>query len=303
MTKLSDRYYTGREVQKLLGITEPALRNLVNQKKLRKIIPPGREYGVYLKEEVDTFAEKWLAFLTLKEPPKTTFTIATEKDMEEEQDLSRRAIGAASFVTPEIRRAWLARVPGGDYHIRHSGKLVAFLRLLPVKHERLIEFMDGKIRGGEITADDLEPFEPGKPIECILIGTASEPDVNDTTRMHYVQMLIRGTMRELEKLGHKGVLITKLYGTSDTPTGIAMAIHSGMKEYGPKIGKRLRFVIDLEKQDTFIFSKYKEGLAKWKKEQRKADSKLDSKDGRKQETLTNTSGQTRNVNALARTIE
>lgn len=266
MAKLSDRYYTGREVQRLLNITEPALRNLVNQKKLRKIIPPGREYGVYLKEEVDTYAEKWLAFLTLKEPPKTVFIAATEKDMEEEQDLSRHAIGTASLVTPEIRRFWLARVPEGDYHIRHANKLVAFLRLLPVKHERLIEFMEGKIRGGEIAVDDLEPFEPGKPVECIFMGIASEPDVNEITRMHYVQMLIRGTMRELEKLGRKGIIITKIYGTSDTPTGIAMAIHTGMEEYGPKIGKRLRFVIDLEKQNTFIFSKYKEGLAKWKKE-------------------------------------
>ncbi|HEY1249034.1 MAG TPA: hypothetical protein VGE97_08615 [Nitrososphaera sp.] len=35
-------------------------------------------------------------------------------------------------------------------------------------------------------------FEPGKPVECIVIGTASEPDVNDTTRAHYVQMLITG---------------------------------------------------------------------------------------------------------------
>ena len=94
--------------------------------------------------------------------------------------------------------------------------------------------------------------------------------------MHYVRMLIRGTMRELEKLGRNGVIITKLYGTSDTPTGIAMAIHSGMKEYGPKSGKRLRFVIDLEQQNTLIFSKYKEGPAKWKQEQRKTDSKVGS---------------------------
>jgi hypothetical protein len=273
MVKISDRYYSGRKVQRILGITEPALRNLVKQRKLRKIIPPGREYGVYLKEEVDTFAEKWLAFLTVKEPPKTIFTLATDKDMDEEQELARRAIGSPGLMTPEIRRAWLAKCPEGNYHLRHNKKLVAYFRILPVKHQRLMQFMDGKIRGGEITADDIDPFEPGKPVECFLVGIASEPDVSELTRMHYVQHLVRGTIKELEKLGRKGYLITKVYATSDTPTGIAMAIHAGMEEYKERIGKRLRFELDVEKSQSFLLDGYKNGLAEWKKEQRRQTKK------------------------------
>ncbi len=273
MAKISDRYYSGREVQRILGITEPALRNLVNQRKLRKIIPPGRQYGVYLKEEVDTFAEKWLAFLTVKEPPKTTFALATDKDMDEEQELAKHAIGSPGLMTPEIRRIWLAKCPEGNYHLRHNNKLVAYFRILPVKHERLMEFMDGKIRGGEITADDIDPFEPGKPVECFLVGIASEPDVGEMTRMHYVQHLVRGTIKELEKLGRKGYIITKVYATSDTPTGIAMAIHAGMEEYKERIGKRLRFELDMEQSQSFLLDGYKNGLAEWKKEQRKQAKK------------------------------
>ena len=273
MAKISDRYYSGREVQRILGITEPALRNLVNQRKLRKIIPPGRQYGVYLKEEVDTFAEKWLAFLTVKEPPKTTFALATDKDMDEEQELAKHAIGSPGLMTPEIRRNWLAKCPEGNYHLRHNNKLVAYFRILPVKHERLMEFMDGKIRGGEITADDIDPFEPGKPVECFLVGIASEPDVGEMTRMHYVQHLVRGTIKELEKLGRKGYIITKVYATSDTPTGIAMAIHAGMEEYKERIGKRLRFELDMEQSQSFLLDGYKNGLAEWKKEQRKQAKK------------------------------
>src|SRR5689334_22545915 len=113
MAKLSDRYYTGREVQRKLGITEPALRNLVNQKKLRKIKPPGRQYGVYLKEEVDTYAEKWFAFLTAEEPPKTTFEIPTAEDMTAVYELSKRAIGAT--MDAETRQEWLAKNPESCY--------------------------------------------------------------------------------------------------------------------------------------------------------------------------------------------
>jgi hypothetical protein len=280
MPQLSDRFYTGREVQRKLGITEPALRNLVNQRKIRKIIPPGRQYGVYLKEEIDTFAEKWLAFLTAQEPPKTILEPATIEDMEAEQDLARRAIGSPGLMTAEIRKAWLAKNPEGDYHLKHNNKLVAYFRLLPVKHERLMEFMDGNIRGGEIRAEDIEAFEPGKSVECFIVGIASEPDVGEMTRMHYVQHLIRGTMREMEKLGRKGYMITKFYVTSDTPTGIATAIHVGMKEYGPRVGKRLRFVLDVEEAQSFLLDGYKKGLEAWKKEQiGKASSTNTSENG------------------------
>ena len=268
MPKLSDRYYTGREVQRKLGITEPALRNLVNQRKLRKIIPPGRTYGVYLKEEVDTYAEKWLAFLTAKEPPKTTFEKAKAEDMEAENALAQRAIGSPGRMTAEVRRAWLAKNPAGHYLLKHDGKLVAYFWVLPVKHERLMAFMEGEIRGGDITAEDVETFEPGKPVECLLVGIASEPDVGEITRMHYVQHLLRGVRREAGQLGRKGALITKVYATSDTPTGITTAIHVGMEEYGPRVGKRLRFVLDVEKSQSFLLDDYKQGLAQWRKEQR-----------------------------------
>jgi hypothetical protein len=36
VAKLGERFYSGREVQRKLGITEPALRNLVNQKKVEE---------------------------------------------------------------------------------------------------------------------------------------------------------------------------------------------------------------------------------------------------------------------------
>ncbi len=253
MPQLSDRYYTGREVQRKLGITEPALRNLVNQRKIRKIVPPGRQYGVYLKEEIDTYAEKWMAFLTTQEPPKTTFELATVEDMEAEQELAKHSIGSPGLMTAEIRKAWLTKNPEGHYLLKYNKKLVAYFWLLPVKHERLMEFMDGKIRGGEIRVEDIDTFEPGKLVECFVVGWASEPDVGELTRMHYVQHLIRAVMREMGKLGRKGYIITKVYVTSDTPTGIATATHIGMEEYGPKIGKRLRLVRLTNKKVYVIF--------------------------------------------------
>lgn len=263
MAKLSDRYYSGRDVQRILGITEPALRNLVNQKKLRKIVPPGRQTGVYLKEEVDTYAEKWLAFLTDAEPPKTTFEVGKPEDMDAVYELSLRAIGQT--MNAQVRREWLAKNPESCYVVKHGDKVVAFFHLLPVQHDRLMDFMEGKIRGWEITASDVETFEPGRPTECLII-IASEPDVNETTRKHYVSVLLRGIRRRLKELGQRGILLTSFYATSQTPTGIAMAMHAGMENIDPQIGKRHKFVMHTETSKSFLLSDYKTEFQQYQKQ-------------------------------------
>ncbi len=267
MPKVSDRYYSGRDTQRKLGITEPALRNLVTQRKIRKVIPPGKQYGMYLKEEIDTYAEKWLAFLTAQDPPKSVFEIGGTEDMEAVYDLAKRAI-TPSTMNAELRKSWLDKNPESCYIVKHNNKVVAFFHLLPVKHDTLMQFMDGKIRGWNITAENVEPFEEEKSVECLAI-IASDPDVGEDARMHYVATLIRGIIREVNKLGTRGIVITAIYATSETPTGIAMSIHAGMEQFGEKIGKRIKFKMDVKTSQSFIAESYRRGFEEWKKAQKK----------------------------------
>lgn len=263
--KLSDNYYTGREVQRLLGINEPRLRTLVANKKLNKVYPPGRKTGVYLKSEVDRFAQEWEAFLLVKEAPRVKFAIATVDDMPSEYELAKRILGATMSI--EQRQSWIKKNPECDYVVKYGDKVVAYLTLLPLKHETIKAFMEGKIRGWQLTPDDIETFEPNKDIECIIMGTASDPDLGEETRTHYMLVLIRGMIDELRKMGQRGIRLTKIYATSETPTGISMSLHLGMEEIKPRLGKRLRFVLDVEKADSVLLKSYKEGLAEWTKEQ------------------------------------
>ena len=282
---ISNRYYTGREVQKILSITEPSLRNLVNQKKVRKIIPPGRKNGVYLKSEVDTFAMKWEAFLMSKEPPKATFHIATMEDMEAENDLDKRAIGGAGM-TAEVRKAWLAENAECDYHVRFNNKLVAMLRLLPLKHETIIDTMKDKIKGVEIPAGSIQKFETGKEIEFYVITIASEPDVDEETRMHYMFVLIRGVAEQLEKLGEKGEKVTKVYAKTEIPKAIAMAMHLRMEEQKELRNKKMaKYILDVKESKTYLAQSYRKGFRKWQSEQERLieDEKVEIK-GKKVET-------------------
>ncbi len=269
--KLGDKYYSGREVQRKLNITEPALRNLVNQKKIRKVIPPGREYGVYLKAEIDRFAEKWEAFLMSKEPPKTEFRIARSEDMNAEQKLEARAIGP-NGMPADIKKEWLAANNESDYHVYHDNKLVAFLFLVPIRNEIIDDFIKGIIPWRDIKPEkDIEKYQQGKHFSLFVQSIASEPDVDETTRTHYMLVLLRGAGEELKKLGRRGIIIDKVYARSQTPTGIAMAIHTGMQEYEPlpRTGKLIRFVLDIKTSNAYLAKAYKEGFEEWQKEQKR----------------------------------
>jgi hypothetical protein len=84
-------------------------------------------------------------------------------------------------------------------------------------------------------------------------------------------VLLRGAGEELRKLGRRGTIIKKVYARSQTPTGIAMAIHAGMKEYAPmpRTVKLVRFVLDIEVSTSYLAQSYKEGLEEWKQEQKR----------------------------------
>ncbi len=277
--KLGDKYYSGREVQKKLGITEPALRNLVNQKRIKKVIPPGREYGVYLKTEIDRYAEKWEAFLMAKEPPKTIFRIARSEDMPQQEELDTRAIGPGGLSTERLKE--LSSVNGDiNFHVYHDNNLVAYISLVPLKQAKMEQLLQEKIQWRDIKPkEDIEKYEPGKPVNLYVLGIAGDPNIDETTRQHYMLVLLRGVGDELKKLGRQGIIIKKVYGRSQTPTGIAMALHIGMKEYEPlpRTGKLIRFELDVDTSNTFLAKMYREGFQEWQEEQKKQERQKKNK--------------------------
>ena len=267
-----DKYYTPKEVQDKLGITEPALRNLVRTNQLHRITPPGKKHSVFAKEEIDSFLSRWLAFLSTEEPEKMEFHMGTLEDQEEELLLTRYMFGPAAH-DMETRKAWFAKNKEIDYIVRDDGKIVSFMNLLPAKHEAIMDFMDGKIRGWDIQAEDVEAFEPGKPIEVIVMGMATTPDAPPERRRMYSAALLRGMRDTMKSLGERGIEITKLYATSQTPSGIGILMHAGFHETGKRLGKRIAFVLDVQESELPIFNDYKTAFEHWKSSQAHPEKK------------------------------
>jgi hypothetical protein len=55
-------FYTASEAMQVLGMTQGQFQNLVVHGRIKRVIPPGRTRGMYIKKEVDELAEARKSF-------------------------------------------------------------------------------------------------------------------------------------------------------------------------------------------------------------------------------------------------
>jgi hypothetical protein len=143
---------------------------------------------------------------------------------------------------------------------------LAYIHLLPLRPDRLRAFLHGEIRGWQITADDLDPFEPGKEVDVLLTSIGATRAFGEEKSLHYAQHLLRGTRRALAELGRQGIIIRKIYATSETKTGINLAMHANMKTIWRVSAKRYAFELDVASSDFSLLKPYREAIAGWLRE-------------------------------------
>lgn len=258
--QFSDRYYTHEEARAKLGMTKARFQYWVRTGRVKKITPPNSKQGVYLKKEIDDLANELLAFMVGEESEGTQFMKATTADIQEEYDLAAFMFGSAVHDIP-TRYAWLAKNPDIDFIVRDQGRMVGFINLLPAKHDTIMRFMNGEIRGWDIPAEDVLPFTPGSRLECIIMGMATTPEADITKRAYYGRRLISGLVRFIQELVEKDVIITKFYATSVTPTGIAILHNAGFQVIG-QLGKRTAFELDIMSSKAPLAVHYRDLLSK-----------------------------------------
>lgn len=255
---MKNNYYTAKEAQERLGVDDNRFYYLVRTGKIKKFIPPSKKQGVYSKAEVDKLSRDMIAFVVYDEDQGLHFSKATFEDIQEEYDLATLLFGSATHGI-ETRQAWLSKNSDVDFVVRDHGRLVAFINVLPVKHETIMRFMDGEIRGWEIPADDLLQFTPGSSVECITMSIGTSPEINPLRRAQAGAKLISGVLEFLNELAKQRVTVSKIYATSSTPTGIAILKNAGFKEIG-YMGKRVKFALDPLQTDSIAFTEYKKEI-------------------------------------------
>lgn len=197
-------------------------------------------------------------------PEQVVFARATPDDMEGVSEVASSLFSTTTSAAD--RKPLVARCPDGNYILKNAntGKTLAYIHLQPLKHNRLQAFLRGEIRGWQLTADDLDLFEPGKEVDILLKSMGATRAFGEKKSARYMQRLLFGTARAMAELGRRGVIISKIYATSETTTGINLAMHAQMKQIGRISPGRYAFELDVASSDLPLLKFYKKALAEWR---------------------------------------
>ncbi len=134
-----------------------------------------------------------------------------------------------------------------------------------------MEFLEGKIIAWLINTDNIEQFEPGKPIECLFLDTLTDPGVEPIKRSAYAAYMITKLVRRLAEMGSQGVEITKVYGASRTPSGIRILKSGGFQVIREYDSGAATFELDIMNSKEKILKGYQNAFQEWKSNQKDTD--------------------------------
>lgn len=259
-SKLSDKYYTFEEARAKLGMTKPRFQYWVKSGKIEKVTPPKSKQGVYRKEDIDKLEKEIQAFLIADEASGLQFVKATDEDTREELELSEFIFGKALHDIP-THQEWLKKNPDIDFILKDDDRIVGYINIYPMKQRAIEQFMSGKMRGWELSIDDLLPYTPNSQVECIIMDVATTPEAPKQQRVQFGARLISGLINFIFDLAKQNVTITKFHAIGSTPTGIAILKNANFQEIWHK-DKRTAFELDTMKSTSPLAQSYRQVLEK-----------------------------------------
>jgi hypothetical protein len=270
-SRIKDLYYTAKQAAAVLGLNNNTFQSWVKAGRVKRIVLPGHKLGLYLKSEIDRKASLIEAALLIAEGKGFEYRRAEVADMDSEIELARLNFGERA-ATPEAREQTyrLAKVsPESTYHLYDHERLAASINIVPLHHDAILQFIAGK-RGWLFGEESIERFEPGNPLECIIIDFMSRTDVPPEERTRLSSILLLHFAGTFAQWGSRGIEIAKIYASGGTPDGHRLlkklgghVINEARHELHPHIIRTI-YEVDIERSLRKIFAPYKQALAAWK---------------------------------------
>lgn len=267
--KISELYYTAAQARAVLGLNEDTFQNWIKAGRIRRIKLPGRGQGLYLKRDIDRKANLIEAALFLDNTKDLELRAGTTADVDAEIHLAHLIYGRR-VLSPESQRARRRLVetnPESSWYLYDRDLLAASLNIVPVAPEGIERFKQG-VRGWLFVPDLVRQFEPGGPVDCIVIDYMSTPAVPPEKRKFYSEAILRElAYSTFKSWGARGVELRKVYTCGSTDAGRALLRGSGMfHELGEPVPGRVIFELDVPSTDFVLLHPYKEALAAWKEQ-------------------------------------
>ncbi len=259
---------TSKDAAAKLGVTPQMLSIYVKQGKLHREGPESRTHKFYIEAEVDALAETERAFFEAGDKPKkhlpAYFALATAADMPTIVDIDKRTFQES--LSEETYLRWMQKNPETFFVLRDAGsKVVGFACLLPMKKETMQRFVRDEIELDDISPEEIDLFEPGKPLHLYIIALCIDPAFKQTAKHTYGASLVRGTFAFLLDLARRGVEIETITARTFTPDGIRLMRKMGIPQLrSPVPGKNL-FEVRIPDSGFPILVHYSDLLAEWKR--------------------------------------
>jgi len=131
--------------------------------------------------------------------------------------------GPHNIVSIERRIEWQRKNPNIDFVVVDGDEIVGHLALIPFRREAIQPMLEGKIRGWQISPDDVVPYEPGKQYSIFVMNFNVKQDAPDNLPGIYAALLLRRAKVFSFELADEGKIIRNVYATSVTKSGVFLA--------------------------------------------------------------------------------
>jgi hypothetical protein len=265
LTKL---YYDPKGARDALGISLEKFNYWVELGIIESVTLPQLKHRVFSRSHIDALGRHLEALLLAAAKEHEEFRVATVVDLAKENELALINFGSGPNTAANnvARRAFIEKNPEITYHLYDSGLLVAAINIVPLKHHCLAEFREGK-RGWLFSPHDIEQFEPGHPLELIIINFMTSPSVPSIRRSGYAVRMLSELANVFEAWGERGVEIASIHASGGTPAGRRILESAGFQLLGAKSETRVIYYLDVMSSELKLLQGYKQGLKRYKEKQ------------------------------------
>lgn len=253
-------YYTLTEAAKILNLSNAMVRRYVEKGKIQYYQVEGREHGFYQKKDVDNLANELNAFMVMQSKTSSIFERATENDLKATVEITRVLFGLRDSPEATLARrlSWYKRNPELFFVLKSEGAVVGYFVWLPLKPAKIMNILNGTEYSQETNAEEIEAFEPGKPLHIYLMGIGVRPGLSHFEKRSYGARLVAGVMKTIIDFGKRGIVIDTFYARSDTPDGIRI-LTQGFTET-PSGTHARNFIIKVKESGIPFIQDYKRAL-------------------------------------------
>lgn len=264
-------YYTATQALEILNISPAMLAKYVEGGDIKRMVPPGRKQGFYLKKDVERKArERRAPFRLEEEAEPVTFTVATIEEISACVALNRELFTASididSTILAQKWTKWLQKNPEIIHVLKRNEEVIGITTVLPIKpgSEKFQEALRGDVSfllgDVDIAAEDIEEYKAGNHIQLYIAEIGIKQSLKKGLKRKYGAKLLSRFMDTIVDLGRKSVIIEDIIAVGATRSGVRLLHYFGFVEVAFSRPDTRLFTINMKESKVHTACAYREAL-------------------------------------------